>query len=59
MIERRSGARLAFEALQRQRIGGHAFRKKLQRDMAAELKVFGLEDLAHSARADFAENVVV
>ena len=37
MIQRRRGARLAAESLERLRIMGEVFRQKLERDMASEV----------------------
>jgi hypothetical protein len=42
MVQCGSGARLAAEALERLRIVRQFLRKELQRDVAAELEVFGL-----------------
>jgi hypothetical protein len=44
-------ARLALEALNKLRILRHFLRKKLYGDPAAELRVFGLVNNAHSAAA--------
>ena len=58
MVQRRGGARLAPEALERVRIVGH-FGKELERDEAAELGVFGLVDHTHAAATEFLDDAVV
>ena len=51
MIQRRSGARFALEALKRHRVARKAFRQELQRHASAETQIFGKIDDAHAAAA--------
>ena len=59
VIEGRSRARLALEALEQLAVLGHFRRKKLQGHAAAELRILGFVHHTHAARAQFAENLVV
>src|SRR5262249_23089652 len=52
VIQRRSGLRLTFEALQRYGVASQLFRQKLQRDAAPELEVLCLVHHPHAATAD-------
>ncbi len=59
MVEGRSGASLAAEALQRLRVARHFVGKELEGDEAAEVGVFGLVDYSHAAAAEFVDDAVV
>jgi len=59
VVERSDGLGLALEALPALRVRCHARREDLQRDLAVQARVLGLEDLAHAADADLAEHAVV
>ena len=59
MIERGGGLGFAPEALQGLRVAGDVFRKKFQRDEAAEAGVLGLIDHAHTAAAKLFEDAVM
>ena len=59
MVERRGGARLAAETLQRLRIAAQLFGQKLQRHTAAQLEVLGTIDHAHAAAADDVQHAIV
>ena len=59
MIERGSGLGLAPESLQRLAILRQFFGKKLQRDKAAEARVFGFVDHAHAAAAELFDDPVM
>ena len=59
MIQRGGKARLAGQTAERLRVLDEFFGKKLQRNMAAELQVFGFVNHAHAAAADLAKNAVV
>ena len=59
VVERRGGARLALEALERGRVLRHLRGQELQRDVAAELRVLGLVDDAHAAAAELRSDPVV
>src|SRR5208283_2779525 len=59
VVQRRSGAGLATETLQRLRLVGHFVGQKLEGDEAAELGVFGLVNDAHAASAEPFEDAVV
>src|ERR1700738_1087118 len=59
MVQRGGRACLAAKTLKRLWVVGEFFGKKLQRNMAAELKVFGFVNHAHAAAADLAQNAVV
>jgi len=51
MVERGCGAGFALEALEGLAVVGERLGKKFQSDMAAETKVFGFVDLAHTPSA--------
>ena len=59
MIQRRGGARFTAESLERLRVAGQIFRKKFQRDEAAQLRVFSFVDNAHATTAQFFHDAVV
>ena len=59
MVQRRGGAGLALEALQRLPGRGELGRQELERDLAAQPRVLGLVDDAHAAAADPVEDAVV
>ena len=59
VIEGRSGARLALEALEQLAVLGHFRRKKLQGHAAAELRILGFVHHTHATRAQFVENLVM
>src|SRR5262249_1653596 len=58
MVERGGSARLLFEAPEAIGIGGEERRQDLEGDVAAEPRVTGAEDLAHTARADGTDDFV-
>ena len=58
MIERRRGTRLARESIERLGRIRRLIRQELQRDQAAELRVFGLIDDAHTPAAEFGKDAV-
>jgi len=59
MIERRGGARLAAEALDRFFARGVAHRQDFQRDLAAELCILRTVHHAHPASTQLVEDLVV
>ncbi len=59
MVERRGGARLALEALERRGILRELGREELDGDLAAETRVLGAVDDTHPAFADLVEDAVV
>ncbi len=59
MVQGRSCLCFALEAAEGLGIFGHVFRKKFQRDKAAESCVFSLVDHAHSATAEHLNDSVV
>ena len=59
MVQRGGRACLEAKTLKRLRVVCEFFGKKLQRNMAAELQVFGFVNHAHAATADLAENAVM
>ncbi len=59
VVERRSGPRLALEAIERLGILGQIFRQKLERHKTAERGVFGLVHHAHPAAAQLFQNSIV
>ena len=58
VIERRGRAGFAVEALQGTSVVSHAITQELDGDVATELRVFGEENLAHTALAEAVENSV-
>ena len=58
MVERRDGARLALEPLERQAVGDKRWRERLQRDDAIEPRIARPIHFAHSARAERAEHLI-
>ena len=58
MIERGGGARLANEPLTRVLVGRGRRRQQLERDLAAEIGIFGEIDVSHPARAEFRPHLV-
>ncbi len=50
MVERGEQARFTFESSQTFTVGDERLRKDLDRDLAAESRIAGAIDLAHSAR---------
>jgi hypothetical protein len=59
VIERGSGAGLAAESFECLRILCEFFWKKLQRDVPAEIYIFGFIHYSHAASAEFLEDAVV
>ena len=59
MVQRRGGARLALEALERLRVARQLARQELERDLAAEARVLGAVDDTHAAAAEPVEDAVV
>ena len=59
VIQRRGRARLALKPLERDGIGARRVGQELQRDAAAELRVFGFVDDAHTAGAEGFDDLVV
>ena len=59
MIQRRCGARLALEALERLRIADEIVREEFQRGKPAEPRVFGLVDHTHAAAAQLLDDAIV
>src|SRR5579859_4413485 len=59
MVQGGGGAGLALKALERLRIARKIFRKKFERDVAAQASVLGLVNDAHAACAQLGENAVV
>ena len=59
MIELRSGARLAYEALQRFGIASGIGGNEFQRDMPAQTHVFGVIDQPHPTTTEFPHDVIV
>jgi hypothetical protein len=59
MIQRRGGAGLAAEALQRRRIASQIVGQELESDEAAQARVLGLVDHAHATAADLFQDAVV
>ena len=59
MVERRSGARLPAEALQRLWVTRHLIGKELEGDEPAEARVLGFVHHAHAAAPEFIDNAVV
>ena len=58
MIERRQRLRLALESRQPLRVAGKRRRQRLQRDVAAQLRVARPIDLAHAAGAEWSKHFV-
>ena len=59
MVQRRGGARLALEALERRSVLGELGGQELQRDAAAEARVLRLVDDAHPAASEAAHDGVM
>ena len=59
MVQLRSGARFAHEAVQGLAVLGHFFGDELQGNMARQARVFGLIHHAHATTAQFSENAIV
>ena len=59
MVQRRRGPCFPPETLECQRIAGDVIGKKLQRNKAAKLGVFGLVNHTHSATAQLTDDTVV
>ncbi len=59
VVERRGGARLALEPLERARVPRHLGAQELERHAPPELRVLGLVDDAHAAAAELADDGVV
>jgi hypothetical protein len=59
MVQRRGGARLAAEALQCLWVASYIFGKELERDVSAQIGVFGLVDHAHAATPQLFKDAVV
>ncbi len=59
MVQRRSGLRLALEALERCSVMRHALRQKLQRHLPLQLRVIGAIYHAHSAAPEPFDDAVV
>ena len=59
MVERRGGLGLAAEALERLTVLRQIFRQELQRDEAAEARVFGFVNHAHAAAAELLDDPIV
>ena len=59
MIQRRGGAGLALEALQRRRVFLQLSGQELQSHVPAEAEIFGLIHHAHAAAAELVQDAVV
>jgi hypothetical protein len=59
MIQRGGGARFAPESFDGLRVLRNVVREKFQRDVAAQARVLGFVDHAHSAAAEFIQDSVV
>ena len=59
MVQRGGGTRFTLESFERLRIVGEIVGKKFESDEAAEARVFGFVDDAHSATAEFFDDAVV
>ena len=59
MVQRGGGAGFTLKAFESLRIVGDVIGKKFESDEAAELRVFGFVDDAHSAAAEFFDDAVV
>ena len=59
MVQRRGGARLAAESLDRLRVWGNIFRKEFESDVAAEADVLGPIDNAHASAAKLFDDGVM
>ena len=59
VVQRRGGARLALEALEREMVARELRRQKLQRNVAAESGVVGAIHHTHPTRADLLEDAIV
>src|SRR5437868_11621058 len=59
MIQRRGRAGFALKSLQRLRIAGEFRRQKLERNVAAEARVFRLIHHSHAAGAELGEDAIV
>jgi len=59
VVKSRCGTRLALEALQRLAISRKLFGKELERNMSAELQVFGFVNYAHASATQFAQDLVM
>ncbi len=59
MVQRGGRACLAAKTLKRLRVFGEFFGKELQRNVAAELQIFGFVNHAHAAAADLTQNTVM
>ena len=59
MVQRRGGASLALEALERRRVLGQLGGQELERDAAAEARVLGFVDDAHPAASEPAHDRVM
>ena len=59
MVKSGSGASFPLKTLERLTVRGHILGKKLQRNKAPKLGVFGLVHDAHSAPAEFFDDAVV
>jgi len=59
MIQAGCGARLAFEAFEGLFIFSHGFGQEFQGHHPAQLCIFGFEDHAHSAAAEFFDDAIV
>src|SRR5437867_9863904 len=59
VIQRRGGAGLTLESLQRLALWRILIGQKLQGDVAAKASVFGFVDDTHTARPEFFENSIV
>ena len=56
MVERRGGTSLAMQSLASGRVVLERFGQKLDRDLAAKLRVVGQEHLAHAAFTESADH---
>ena len=59
MVQRGGGTRFTFESFERLRVVGEIVGEKFESDEAAEARVFGFVDDAHSATAEFFDDAVV
>jgi hypothetical protein len=59
MVQRRRGARLAEEPIDRLTIGGLGTSQEFESDLPAEREVFAQVDLSHSATAQLLDDTVV
>jgi hypothetical protein len=59
MIQRRQHARFTLESRHALAVTTERFRKKLDRNIAAELRVGGLVNVAHAARSEVTRDLVV